>query len=65
LSNHHTQRALWLESDQQLISTGVKAEKSDQHVTETVVEEQVKIVRQSLSSIMNNGSTIKHLRFDW
>ena len=43
----------------------VKTEKSDQVVTETFVEEHVKIGIKSLSSIMNNGSTIKHLRFDW
>lgn len=57
--------ALLLVSDQPLISTGVKTEKSDQHITENFVAEHVKIGIKSLSSIMNRGSTIKHLRFDW
>ena len=57
--------ALLLVSDQPLISTGVKTEKSDRHVTENFVEEHVKIGIKSLSSIKNNSSTIKHLRFDW
>jgi AMP nucleosidase len=57
--------ALLLVSDQPLISSGVKTEKSDRHITENFVEEHVKIGIKSLSSIMNRGSTIKHLRFDW
>ena len=64
-ANHISTGALLLVSDQPLISTGVKTEKSDQHVTENFVEEHVKIGIKSLSSIMNHGSTIKHLRFDW
>ncbi len=64
-ANHISTGALLLVSDQPMISAGVKTEKSDQHVTETFVQEHVKIGIKSLSSIMNNGSTIKHLRFDW
>ncbi|MBK5195682.1 MAG: AMP nucleosidase [Proteiniphilum sp.] len=64
-ANHISTGALLLVSDQPLISTGVKTEISDLHVTENFVEEHVRIGIKSLSSIMNNGSTVKHLRFDW
>lgn len=64
-ANHISTGALLLISDQPLISTGVKTEESDRHITEKFVEEHVKIGIKSLSSIMNKGSTIKHLRFDW
>lgn len=57
--------ALLLVSDQPMISTGVKTDRSDKLVTENFVEEHVKIGINSLTSIMNNSSTIKHLRFDW
>lgn len=64
-ANHISTGALLLISDQPLISTGVKTEESDRHVTEHFVEEHVKIGIKSLSSIMHNSSTIKHLRFDF
>lgn len=64
-ANHISTGALLLISDQPMISTGVKTAQSDKLVTENFVEEHVKIGIKSLSSIMNNSSTIKHLRFDW
>lgn len=64
-ANHISTGALLLISDQPLISTGVKTEESDRHVTEHFVVEHVKIGIKSLSSIMHNSSTIKHLRFDF
>ena len=64
-ANHISTGALLLVSDQPLISSGVKTEESDKLVTEKFVEEHVKIGIKSLSSIINNSSTIKHLRFDW
>lgn len=64
-ANHISTGALLLVSDQPLISSGVKTEKSDQLITENYVGEHVRIGIKSLSSIMNRGSTIKHLRFDW
>ena len=42
-----------------------KSRESDRLVTERFVEEHVKIGIKSLSSIINQSSTIKHLRFDW
>ncbi len=64
-ANRISTGALLLVSDQPLISTGVKTEESDRLVTERFVEEHVKIGIKSLSSIINQSSTIKHLRFDW
>lgn len=64
-ANHISTGALLLVSDQPMISTGVKTGRSDILVTENFVEEHVKIGIKSLSSIINNSSTIKHLRFDW
>ena len=64
-ANHISVGALLLVSDQHLISSGVKTEESDKLVTENFVEEHVKIGIKSLSSIIHNSSTIKHLRFDW
>ncbi|MGI6074104.1 MAG: AMP nucleosidase [Fermentimonas sp.] len=64
-ANHISTGALLLVSDQPLISTGVKTEESDNLVTDKFVEEHVYIGIKSLSSIKNNSSTIKHLRFDW
>ena len=64
-ANHISTGALLLVSDQPMISTGVKTEKSDKHVTDHFVEEHVKIGIKSLRTLINNGSTVKHLRFDW
>ncbi len=64
-ANHIPTGALLLISDQPMISTGVKTEKSDKLVTENFVEEHVKIGIKSLTTLINNGSTVKHLRFDW
>lgn len=64
-ANHIPTGALLLVSDQPMISSGVKTDKSDKLVTENFVEEHVKIGIKSLSTLINNGSTVKHLRFDW
>lgn len=55
--------ALLLVSDQPMISTGVKTETSDAIVTKNFVEEHVKIGIDSLKQLINNGVTVKHLRF--
>ncbi len=55
--------ALLLVSDQPMISTGVKTESSDALVTKNFVEEHVKIGIDSLKQLINNGVTVKHLRF--
>lgn len=64
-ANHIPTGALLLVSDQPMISEGVKTDKSDKKVTAQFVEEHVKIGIKSLTTLINNGSTVKHLRFDW
>lgn len=56
--------ALLLVSDQPMISDGVKTEKSDTIVTEKFVENHLKIGIDSLKQLINEGLTVKHLRFD-
>jgi AMP nucleosidase len=48
-----------------MISSGVKTDQSDKEITDSFVEEHVKIGIKSLSTLINRGSTVKHLRFDW
>lgn len=55
--------ALLLVSDQPMISTGVKTEKSDLVVTTKFVDVHLKIGIDSLKELINNGNTVKHLRF--
>jgi len=56
--------ALLLVSDQPMISDGVKTEKSDTVVTQNFVTEHVMIGIKALTTLINNGSTVKHLRFE-
>lgn len=55
--------ALLLVSDQPMIPEGVKTEVSDQKVTETYVDRHLQIGIDSLSQLINDGLTVKHLRF--
>lgn len=55
--------ALLLVSDQPMISSGVKTDKSDQKVTTNFASEHVRIGIDSLHQLMNDGLTVKHLRF--
>ena len=55
--------ALLLVSDQPMISTGVKTERSDKRVTSQFVERHLNIGIDSLVEIKNNGQSVKHLRF--
>lgn len=55
--------ALLLVSDQPMISTGVKTDKSDQSVTKKFVERHLKIGVASLKELINHGLTVKHLKF--
>ena len=57
--------ALLLVSDQPMISDGVKTEKSDRLVTENFVENHLKIGIDSLKQLINEGLTVKHLKFDY
>jgi AMP nucleosidase len=55
--------ALLLVSDQPMISTGVKTAASDKKITEKYVEKHMQIGIDSLNELINNGLTVKHLRF--
>jgi AMP nucleosidase len=46
-----------------MISSGVKTEYSDKHVTQNFAEEHIKIGIASLNQLINNGLTVKHLKF--
>jgi AMP nucleosidase len=46
-----------------MIPEGVKTEASDVSVTATFVERHLKIGIDSLKQLMNNGLTVRHLKF--
>lgn len=56
--------ALLLVSDQPMISEGVKTTESDKLITQNFVDEHLKIGIDSLNELINNGLTVKHLRFE-
>jgi len=56
--------ALLLVSDMPLQAKGIKTSESDKQVTQSFVDEHIRIGVKSLSSIMHNSRTIKHLRFE-
>ena len=56
--------ALLLVSDQPMISSGVKTEESDKKVSQKFVEDHLKVGIDSLKQLINDGLTVKHLRFD-
>ncbi len=55
--------ALLLVSDQPMIPEGVKTAESDSKVTKSYVEDHIKIGISALNELINNGLTVKHLRF--
>lgn len=55
--------ALLLVSDQPMIPDGVKTSDSDKKITEKYVDLHVQIGVASLKQLINNGLTIKHLKF--
>src|SRR6478609_9290093 len=55
--------ALLLVSDQPMVPEGVKTEESDKKVTEQFVERHIRIGIDSLKQLINNGLTVRHLRF--
>jgi len=55
--------SLLLVSDQPMISTGVKTEKSDQEVNKLFVENHLNIGITALDILIRNGRSVKHLRF--
>jgi len=55
--------ALLLVSDQPMIYAGIKTDKSDQKVSENFMDEHLRIGIDSLKQLINEGLTVKHLRF--
>ncbi|MCM5528053.1 AMP nucleosidase [Parasegetibacter sp. NRK P23] len=55
--------ALLLVSDQPMIPEGVKTEESDKQITGKFVENHLKIGIDSLKQLINDGLTVRHLRF--
>src|SRR5258706_9908778 len=55
--------ALLLVSDQPMIPEGVKTEASDKSVTSRFLSTHLRIGIDSLNELINNGLTVKHLRF--
>lgn len=63
-SNHIPTGALLLVSDQPMIPDGVKTESSDRAVDQHHVDQHLMIGIDSLKQLINNGHTVRHLRFD-
>jgi AMP nucleosidase len=55
--------ALLLVTDQPMIPEGIKTIESDKKVSKDFVEEHLQIGVESLKQLINNGVTVKHLRF--
>src|SRR6201993_2715469 len=55
--------ALLLVADQPMIPEGVKTAESDSAVTEQYVETHLRVGIESLKQLINNGLTVKHLKF--
>ena len=55
--------ALLLVSDQPMTPEGVKTSASDDKVTSSYVNQHLEIGISSLKQLINNGNTVKHLRF--
>lgn len=56
--------SLLLVSDQPMISSGVKTQKSDKMVTKNFAEKHLEIGIQSLIELRDQGESVKHLRFE-
>ncbi len=55
--------ALLLVSDQPMTPEGVKTEESDKLITQNYVERHLRIGIDSLKQLINDGHTVRHLRF--
>jgi AMP nucleosidase len=55
--------ALLLVSDQPMIHSGIKTAHSDRKITQKFVDAHLRIGIDSLKELINNGLTVKHLRF--
>ena len=56
--------ALLLVSDEPMTPEGVKTAESDKLVSSNFVGDHLRIGVDSLRQLINNGITVKHLRFD-
>ena len=56
--------ALLLVSDQPMISSGIKTQKSDKMVTDKYAEMHLKIGIDSIIELKDHGESVKHLRFE-
>ena len=56
--------ALLLVSDQPMTPEGIKTADSDKKVSSSFVGDHLRIGVDSLRQLINNGITVKHLRFD-
>lgn len=56
--------ALLLVTDQPMIPEGVKTEESDNNVSANYVDDHINIGIDALHEIKNEGSSVRHLRFD-
>ena len=57
--------ALLLVSDQPMISAGIKTEDSDKLVSQHYVNQHLEIGIDSLKELINQGLTVKHLKFHY
>ena len=55
--------AILLVSDQPMIPEGIKTEESDKIVTASFVEQHLRVGIESLKQLINNGLTVRHLKF--
>jgi len=62
-ANHIPSGALLLVSDQPMIPEGIKTARSDKKVTQEFADLHLRIGIDSLTEIINDGLTVKHLRF--
>lgn len=61
--NHIPTGALLLVSDQPMIPEGIKSASSDAQVTANFVDSHLRIGVDSLKQLINNGETVRHLKF--
>lgn len=62
-ANEISAGALLLVSDQPMTPEGVKTEESDKKISEQYLDDHLKIGIESLKQLINNGLTVKHLKF--
>lgn len=55
--------SLLLVSDQPMVYSGIKTDESDKKISQQFVEEHLQIGIDSLNQLINNGLTVRHLRF--